>query len=199
MVIRGFIVILASYFRNLAFFSPFSRIFTLFLPHPKPPISQQVPLACWWLSGVFPQLLLLLLHGNHHFWFVFFCFFLFFHVKVDAYVLYTFTKRGFGWGKAGEMQEKSKKKKNNNNNNNNIGLFCSFFAVPPSHTYILGHPKQLFFYNISLNASIWHYSKLGYYLARLGWFRKVIRKRGVWGVKPPPKKGVWGQSPPAWK
>ena len=31
--------------------------------------------------------------------------------------------------------------------------FVNFFAVPPSHTYILGHPKQLFFYDISsLNA-----------------------------------------------
>ena len=53
------------------FFCPFSCISPLYLSHPKPPISQQVPLACWWLSGVFPQLLLLLLHDNHHFWFVF--------------------------------------------------------------------------------------------------------------------------------
>ena len=44
-------------------------------------------------------------------------------------------------------------------------IFISFFAVPPSHTYILGHPKQLFFYNISsLNASFRRDSKLGYYL-----------------------------------
>ena len=72
MVIRGFIVILASYSRIHALFFPRFHVFSpLFLPHPKPPISQQVPLACWWLSGVFPQLLLLLLHGNHHFWFVF--------------------------------------------------------------------------------------------------------------------------------
>ena len=38
-------------FRNLAY-----------IPHPKPPFSQQVPLACWWLSGVFPHILLILEH-----------------------------------------------------------------------------------------------------------------------------------------
>ena len=36
----------------LGFFGNFSRISADFLPHPKPPISQQVALACRWLSGV---------------------------------------------------------------------------------------------------------------------------------------------------
>ena len=36
--------------------------FATYIPHPKPPFSQQVPLACWWLSGVFPHILLLLEH-----------------------------------------------------------------------------------------------------------------------------------------
>ena len=43
-------------------------------------------------------------------------------------------------------------------------IIFSFFAVPPSHNYILDHSKQLFFYNISsLNASFRRVSKLGYY------------------------------------
>ena len=33
-----------------------------YIPHPKPPFSQQVPLPCWWLSGVFPHILLILEH-----------------------------------------------------------------------------------------------------------------------------------------
>ena len=36
--------------------------FATYIPHPKPPFSQQVPLACWWLSGVFPHILLILEH-----------------------------------------------------------------------------------------------------------------------------------------
>ena len=44
-------------------------------------------------------------------------------------------------------------------------IIFSFFAVPPSHNYILDHSKQLFFYNISsLNASFRRVSKLSYYL-----------------------------------
>ena len=34
----------------------------LYIPHPKPPLSQQVPLACWWFPGVFPHILLILEH-----------------------------------------------------------------------------------------------------------------------------------------
>ena len=34
--------------------------FATYIPHPKPPFSQQVPLACWWLSVVFPHILLIL-------------------------------------------------------------------------------------------------------------------------------------------
>ena len=57
------------------------------IPHPKPPFSQQVPLACWWLSGVFPHILLILEHKIGCFVVVS----MVFPVKVEAYVLYTFT------------------------------------------------------------------------------------------------------------
>ena len=36
--------------------------FVTYIPHQKPPFSQQVPLASWWLSGVFPHILLILEH-----------------------------------------------------------------------------------------------------------------------------------------
>ena len=36
------------------FFVAFHAFCNLYIPHPKPPFSQQVPLACWWLSGGFP-------------------------------------------------------------------------------------------------------------------------------------------------
>ena len=68
LLIRGFIVTLASYFRNHALFFP---VFTYFHPLGYFPTGPASLLDCWWLSGVFPQLLLLLLHGNHHFCFVF--------------------------------------------------------------------------------------------------------------------------------
>ena len=81
-------------------------------------------------------------------------------------------------------------------------IFCLFFAVPPSHTYILGHPKQLFFYNISsLNASFRHDSKLGYYqLLQMLPFREKIKVRlvqiGGWGHSPY-LKGVPGDKAPS--
>ena len=40
---------------SVIFFVVFHAFRNLYIPHPKPPFSQQVPLAAWWLSGVFPH------------------------------------------------------------------------------------------------------------------------------------------------
>ena len=61
--------------------------FATYIPHPKPPFSQQVPLACWWLSGVFPHILLILEHKIG----CFVVFRWFFTAKVDAAVFFIFT------------------------------------------------------------------------------------------------------------
>ena len=47
---------------SVIFFVVFHAFRNLYIPHPKPPFFQQVPLACWWLSGVFPHILLILEH-----------------------------------------------------------------------------------------------------------------------------------------
>ena len=47
---------------SVTFLVVFHAFRNLYIPHPKPPFSQQVPLACWWLSGVFPIILLILEH-----------------------------------------------------------------------------------------------------------------------------------------
>ena len=47
---------------SVMFFVVFHAFRNLYIPHPKPPFSQQVPLACWWFSGVFPHILLILEH-----------------------------------------------------------------------------------------------------------------------------------------
>ena len=47
---------------SVIFFVVFHAFHDLYIRHPKPPFSQQVPLACWWLSGVFSHILLILEH-----------------------------------------------------------------------------------------------------------------------------------------
>ena len=90
MVIRGFIVILGSYFRNHAlFFPPFSRIFTLFFTPPKTPYFPTGPTSLLVVIRGFPPTIITITAWEPSF---LVRFFVFFHVKVDAYVLYTFTK-----------------------------------------------------------------------------------------------------------
>ena len=44
---------------SVMFFVVFHAFFATYIPHPKPSFSQQVPLACWWFSGIFPHILIL--------------------------------------------------------------------------------------------------------------------------------------------